>query len=62
MKQNKRKVEEIDRNVIAIISKMGLTEKELFGLECYLAGKRAAGGAAEGQTGNRQQVVSGVSV
>jgi len=40
-------ISERDRRVIFAISR--LSEKELFGLECYLAGTRAAGRAEKNQ-------------
>lgn len=39
-KDSRIKVTERDRRAIVLVAK--LTEKELFGLECYLAGTRAA--------------------
>lgn len=55
MRQNNNNltISERDKRAIFIISR--LTEKELFGVECYLAGTRAAGRAAGSQSGNRQQ-------
>lgn len=61
MKQNNNlTISERDKRAIFIISR--LTEKELFGMECYLAGTRAASRAAENQTGSRQQAAQGAAV
>ena len=43
-KQNELDITERDRKVISLVAMMKLSEKELFGIECYLAGIRAASG------------------
>lgn len=53
-------ITERDRRAIFLVAK--LNDKELFGLECYLAGTRAASRAAENQTDSRQQAAQGASV
>lgn len=53
-------INERDRRVIGIVSR--LTDKELFGLECFLAGTRAGAHDAEKRAADRQQAAQGAAV
>jgi hypothetical protein len=51
-------ISERDRRAIVLLAR--LTDKELFGLECYLAGTRAAGRTAERQEATKQPALAKV--
>lgn len=58
--ENTIKINDRDKRVIRLVTR--LSDKELFGLECFLAGTRAGALDAEKRTADRQQAAQGAAV